>query len=211
TELDGILPCGVCEFIEEALKNPGEGVTAGGTEGVGGNADGHERGTEKEIGNQGGGKLATVDARGGREVFAFTEADEMILPSDDIAGRIETTLEEVIAGGAIVIVVEIVFPGPKKFDGDSRLFGNGCGFKHVVVGETATETSAGAHHVDGDVRSRDVEDLGDLFAATLRSLRRRPEFQFAIVEMGQTVFRLHGGVGNERVGVEGIDGFCGGL
>src|SRR5258708_38814416 len=89
----------------------------------------------------------------------------MITPGNELAGGIQTTLEEMETGGAIMIVVKIVFAGPEKLDGNADLLGDGAGFEHVVVGEAATESTAGALHVDDDVVVRDVENFCDELAA----------------------------------------------
>jgi hypothetical protein len=143
--------------------------------------------------------LIAADSGGGREIFTLAEADEMILPGDEIAGGVETAFEEVIAGGTIVIVVKVVFASPEKFDGNADLLGDGTGFEHVVVGEATAEAASGAFHVDDDLFLRDFENLGHEFAAALGSLRGRPEFKFAVVVVGEAVLRLHGGVGEEGI------------
>ena len=95
--------------------------------------------------------------------------------------------------------------------GNAGLFGDGGGFNHVVVGQAAAETSASAHDVHGDVGGGNVEDFGDQLATALGSLRGRPEVEFAVVEMRETVFGFHGRVSDEGVNVNGFDGFGGGL
>src|SRR5277367_6076264 len=113
-------------------------------------------------------------------------------------------------GGAVVIVMEIVFVGPKKFYGNAGDFGDGGGFAHVVVGEAAAEAATGAFHVDDDVAGGNAHEFGDLLAAGFGSLAGRPEFEFAIVEMGEAVLRLHGSVSEEGIGIGGFDDFCSG-
>src|SRR5438445_11614080 len=115
------------------------------------------------------------------------------------------------AGGAIVVMMEIVFTGPKELDGYADPFGNGAGFEHVVVGEAAAKAPTGALHVHDDVVVGNVQDFGDLHAAGFGSLARRPKFEFAVVVMCEAVLWLHGGVRKERIGVGGFDGFRGRL
>src|SRR5258708_32600974 len=91
--------------------------------------------------------------------------DEEIAQSDDLAESVEASGEEMKSGRAIVIVVKIVFAGPEKLDGNADLLGDGAGFEHVVVGEAATESTAGALHVDDDVVVRNGEDFCDELAA----------------------------------------------
>src|SRR6266567_1947967 len=114
-------------------------------------------------------------------------------------------------GGAIVIVVKIVFAGPQEFDGNADLLGNGAGFKHVVVGEAATEPAAGTLQVNNDVIVGNIENFGDEQAAIFGRLAGRPEFELAIVVMGETVFRLNRSVREEGIRIGGLDGFRGGL
>ena len=112
-------------------------------------------------------------------------------------------------GGAIVVVVEIVFAGPEEFDGDADLLGDGGGFEHVIVGEAAAETTTGALEVNDDVARRDVQNFCDELAAGFGSLAGRPEFEFAVVVVGEAIFGLHGGMCEERIEVSGFDGPCG--
>jgi len=42
----------------------------------------------------------------GRKTFALAKTDEMILPRDEFAGRVDAAFEIVIAERAIVVVVE---------------------------------------------------------------------------------------------------------
>lgn len=105
------------------------------------------------------GKFITGDIGGGGELLALAEADEMIPPGNESAGRIESAFEEMKSGGAIVIVVKIVFAGPEEFYGDADLFGDGTGFEHVVVGEAAAESATGALHVNDDVVVRNVQNF----------------------------------------------------
>jgi len=135
----------------------------------------------------------------------------MIAPADEMAGSVETSLEVMETGGAIVIVVEIVFAGPEKFDGDADLLGDGGGFEHVIVGEAAAETTTGALHVDNDVARRDVQYFCDELASGFGSLAGGPEFKFAVVIVGEAIFGLHGGMSEERIEVSGFNGFRGGV
>src|SRR5216683_6512947 len=108
------------------------------------------------------------------------------------------------AGGAVVVVVKIVFASPKEFHGNADLFGDGGGFEHVVVGEAAAESTAGALDVDDDVVVGNVEDFCDELAAGFGRLAGGPEFHFAVVVVSEAIFGLHGGVGEKRIGVGGF-------
>ena len=209
--MDGIFSGGVSEFIREGLENPGEGVATGSAQSVGGNAERHEGGAKEKVLEKGAGKLVAGNARGGSELFAFAETDEVIAPSDEFAGRVETALEEMKSGGAIVVVMKIVFASPEEFYRDADLFRDGASFEHVVVGEAAAESAAGALQVNDDVVVGNIENFGDEQAAIFRGLTGRPEFQFAVVIVGETIFGLHGGVREEGIGVSGLNCFRGGL
>src|SRR6266850_1506694 len=206
-ELDGIFTRGVSELVSEGLKNPGVGVAAGSAQSVGGDAERHEGGPEKKVLEKGAGKLIGGDAGGGSELLAFAETDEVIAPGDESPGGVQAAFEKMKTGGAIVIVVKIVLASPEEFDGNADLLGDSAGFEHVVVGETAAESTAGTLHVNDDVVVGNIENLGDEQAAIFRCLAGRPEFKFAVVIMGETVFRLHGGVREEWIGVSGLNGF----
>jgi len=201
----------VGELVGERLKDPGESIATRSAQSIGGDAEGHERSAKEKIGEESAGEFVAGNVRGRSELLALAEADEVIAPGDEIAGGVEASLQIMKAGGAIVIVMEIVFAGPEKLDGDADLLGDSGGFEHVVVGEAAAEATTGALEVDDDVAGRNVQKLGDLLAAGFGSLAGRPEFEFAVVIMREAVFGLHRGVGEEGVGVSGFDGFCGGL
>ena len=64
--------------------------------------------------------------------------------------------------------------------------------------------------MDGDVGRRNAESFGDELAAAFGSLAGRPEFELAVMEMGEAVLRLQRSVGDERVGVGSLDDLCGG-
>src|ERR1700741_3800878 len=100
----------------------------------------------------------------------------MILPSDELAGGIDTALQIVKADGAIVVVMKVVFASPEKFDGRASFLGDGRGFDHVIVGETAAKSATGAAEVNRDIRFGNFENVGDEAATIFRSLARRPDF-----------------------------------
>src|SRR6267154_2995487 len=210
-ELDGIFSGRVSEFIRERLEDPGEGVATGSAQSVGGNAERHEGGAKEKVLEKGARKLIAGDARGGSELFAFAETDEVIAPGDEFDGMVETALEEMETGGAIVVMMKIVFASPEEFYKNANLFGDGAGFEHVVVGEAAAESAAGALQVNDDVVVGNIENSRDEQAAIFRSLTGRPELEFAVVIMGETIFGLHGSVREEGIGVSGLNCFRGGL
>src|SRR5258708_37695934 len=103
----------------------------------------------------------------------------MIAPGDEFAGGVQATLEEMETGGAIMIVVKIVFAGPQKVDGHADLLGDGPCFEHVIVGEATTESAARALQVNDGVVVGNISHFGDEQTAVLRGFAWRPEFGLA--------------------------------
>src|SRR5207253_3199014 len=116
-----------------------------------------------------------------------------------------------IASGAIVIVVKIVFTRPEELYGNADPFGERAGFEHVVVGEASAETAARSLQVNYDAGVGNIQNFGDEQAAICRRLARRPKVELAVVIMGEAVFRLHRSVREERIRISGLNGLCGGL
>ena len=143
-ELDGIFARGVCQLVGKGLEDPRKSVAAGSAQSIRRNAERHERSAEEKVTKKCARELVAGDAGGRSELSAFAETDEVIAPGDEFARRIETALEEMKTGGAIVIVVKIVFASPEKFDGNTDLLGDGASFEHVVVGETTAESASSA-------------------------------------------------------------------
>lgn len=82
----------------------------------------------------------------------------MIFPRDEFAAGIDAAREEMVACGAIVVVMEVIFAGPKKLDRNADFFGDGASFEHVIVGEATAEAAAHALQVDDDVIFRNAEN-----------------------------------------------------
>src|SRR5258708_4204040 len=135
----------------------------------------------------------------------------MIATGDEFAGGVQATLEEMETGGAIMIVVKIVFAGPQKLDGHADLLGDGPCFEHVIVGEATTESAASALQVNDDVVVGNIQHFGDEQTAVFWRLTGRPEFELAVVIVRETIFGLHGSVREEGIEVGTFDGFRGGL
>src|SRR5438132_13370401 len=96
-----------------------------------------------------------------------------------------------IASGAIVIVVKIVFTRPEELYGNADPFGDGAGCEHVVVGEAAAESAARSLQVNNDVVVGKIQNFGHEQAAIFRSLARRPKFELTVFIMRETDVRLH--------------------
>src|SRR6266700_568939 len=95
--------------------------------------------------------------------------------------------------------------GAEKIEAElRRIFSGG-------VGEAAAKPTAGALHVDGDVVVRNVENFCDELAAGFGRLARGPEFELAVVKVGEAIFGLHGSMREERIRVGGFDNLGGGL
>src|SRR5579859_5045647 len=133
----------------------------------------------------------------------------MIFPRDDFAGRVDAAFEIVIAESAIVVMVKIVFASPEKFDGYANFFGNRGGFEHVVIGEAAAESTAGAAKMNGDIGFGSFEDVDNHLAAASGSLDWRPDFKIAVFVVSKAILRIHWRVREEGIEVSGVDGFVG--
>ena len=135
----------------------------------------------------------------------------MILPRDEFAGRVDAALEIVIAECAIVVVMKIVFASPQKFDRRADFLGDRGGFKHVIVGETAAESTAGAAKMNRDIGFGNFQDVGNHLTAASGSLAWRPDFEIAVFVMSETVLRFHRRVSEKRIEIGSVDGFRGGF
>ena len=132
------------EFVGEGLEDPGEGVAPRSAHSIGGHAERHERGAEEKVRQESSGKFIAGDVGGGSKLLAFTKADEMIAPGDEVAGRIDAALEKMKTGGAIVIVVKIILASPQELDGNADLLGDGGSFEHVLRWRRNSATSVDA-------------------------------------------------------------------
>ena len=75
----------------------------------------------------------------------------MLLPGIELAVLVDGALELVIAGGAINIMAEIVFPRPLQLDRPVDLERDGRGLTAIVIdqppAEAAADTSLMDHHL----------------------------------------------------------------
>ena len=104
---------------------------------------------------------------------------------------------------------EVFFAGPEELDGYAYLFGEVCGFHHVVIHEATAEDATDAGEVNGDVVGWDFKRADDHPAAAAGSLNGGPYFEFAVLVGGGGALWLEWGVGNEGIGVGGFDDFGG--
>ena len=124
----------------------------------------------------------------------------MLLPRDNLAGRVESRLEVVVAGRAIEVVGQVVLPRPEQLDRRAvHLARNPRGFGHVVVQDAASEAAAHAHEVHGDVAVADAERLGNHLPAFARRLTADPHLELAVLEMRGAVLRLERGMREEGI------------
>ena len=94
-------------------------------------------------------ELDAVDVRRVREALdaalVVAEADEVVAPGDQLAGRVDAGLQEVEAAGTVVVVPHVVFTRPQQLHRHADLLRDRRRLDHVVVGEPAAEAAARAH------------------------------------------------------------------
>src|SRR3954468_4154414 len=105
-----------------------------------------------------------------RVLVSFSEADEMIAPSNDATGGVNPTLQEVEAARAVVVVSHVVLTRPDQLHRCADGLRDVAGLKHEIAVETATKGAASPTQVDGDIGLRDVQDLRYQSAGSSREL-----------------------------------------
>src|SRR5580698_2747022 len=138
------------ELVDKALNHEGESVTAGRAKGSRANPQRHYRGVQRIVRDEALREFSWAHGSGGNEPLAFTVADEVIAPGDQLARGIETCLQVLEASWTIIIVRHIVFTGPEQFHRKAGLLGDERGLHHVIIVETAPESASAADHMDGD-------------------------------------------------------------
>ena len=86
----------------------------------------------------------------------------MIAPRDELARRVDAALEEMEAGGAVVVVRHVVFARPLQVHRHAGRLRDLRGLGDEVVVETTAEAAAHAHHVHGDVGGLEAERVRDV-------------------------------------------------
>ncbi len=109
------------------------------------------------------------------------------------------------AGRTEHVVAHVVFASPQQLHRRVDLLGDPRRFHHVVVGEPASEASAGLHQVHRDVGLLDAERLRADRETCRRRLTRCPQFELAVLPGRDAVLRLERRVRNERVHVGAFD------
>ena len=131
----------------------------------------------------------------------------MVSPAGQVSGGIERAFQIVVARGAVMIVLEIVFAGPKQLHGRANHFRNPPGLQHVVIGQSPSEAAARTQQVNRDILRRNTHQFGNFLARVPGSLRRRPEFNLAVGVVSHTIFRFHLRVGEEGIRVRSLHHF----
>src|SRR5690606_21822041 len=200
-------------FVQEALEEEGQCVRAGCAHGAGRNGVlvqglhqahvGHYIHREDVVAHVGAGhRRPTVGGRG----------DEVILPGDQLAGSIQTSLQVVETTGTEVVVHHVVFTGPLQFHRTTfHATGDGRGFVNEVVGQLAAEATPDAGHVQDRIFRRHTGNDGSTTFATLRDLGRSPDFNAAVFVQRGGRFRLQLRVADIGVFVVGADNLGGTL
>src|SRR5690606_21223303 len=113
--------------------------------------------------------------------------------------------ERVKTADAEEVVLHVVLARPGELDGDPSSLRDDRGFAHKIVDETAPESPACAHLVNGDFLLRETEHVRDCNQSRIGRLSRRPQLDAAVVEPSGAVLRLHRSMRYEGIAVEGLD------
>src|SRR6266446_6051147 len=103
-----------------------------------------------------------------------------------------------VRGGTIKIVANVIFTRPDDLDRGMSIAGDQSGFDGVVLNKAAAEASTDEGDVDFDALAGNAQCLSDRLRGGAGNLCGRPEFAFAIADMGGAIWRFHGGVRQER-------------
>jgi len=204
TEFQGIDACCCGEFVGERFDYKAAAGMFDGTPPSARDAGMRQRVLDTEIrrviGNEcGGGKLAGLglflavlvpdssDGRGALKMF----------PGGDFALRVHRSLHFVVRGGAIEIVLHVVFAGPENLHGLAGDFRYLRGF-HDKIGLVATaEAATHQRGVDVHLFQGKPRDFGDDFLRPLRSLCGHPGFRAIGANVHGAIHGFHAGVGSE--------------
>src|SRR5208282_3512797 len=96
-------------------------------------------------------KFSRVHRRRVRDHIAVPEGDEMVSQRNQLSVAIETALEEMEAGRAVEIVLDVALSIPQELHRRADDLGDPGGLDHVVVPQAPTEASADARQVNGYV------------------------------------------------------------
>ena len=114
--------------------------------------------------------------------------------------------------GAVKVVAHVFLAGPGQLHRlAARGLGHLDGLGNKVHLQTATKATAQQGDVHGHVALADARSFGGRVARRRWNLRRRPNFNLAVFDLGRAVHGLHGGVGQVRCGVAGFNGLRSGF
>ena len=106
------------------------------------------------------------------------------------------------------IVLHVLFARPHDLDRSRNLFGDAhCARDHVRL-EPAAEAAAEVVVVDRHLVDRETRGLGRIFLGPALHLRAGPDLAGARRQTHGTVHRFHGGMGEKRQLVIGIEAFA---
>ncbi len=181
----------------------------GARHGAAGGGERQQRLAETEALGQQSGELVLVDVASGHGVFGIgAEADEVILPGGELAGRVDGAFERVEAADAVEVVPHVVFARPLELHRRADVPGDERGFADHVVDQPPPEPSAGARLVDRHAVREDAEQVRQHRQRSVRRLRGRPDFDPAVLVVGGGVLRLHRRMCDERIAVEAFHRLC---
>ena len=138
-EREWILAGGDRDLVDERLEHERERIAARRAMRTRRHTERHQRRLEVVVRDKAGGN-STPGIRRVREALlalrVVAVADEVIAPRHELAGRIDTSLQEMESSRPIVVMMHVVFTRPQHLDRHTDLLGDGRSFAHVVVGET---------------------------------------------------------------------------
>src|SRR6266700_704005 len=130
---------------------------------------------------------------------------DAVRPGHRLAARVETCLQPVVTGGAVLRVARVVFAGPDHLHGDAGGLGGFECFLNEVELEPPTEAATQIGRVHFDLLGRDAADTG---AEALRSgleLGGGPDVDPVGTDVSGAVHRLHCRMGEERQLVSSVE------
>ena len=128
-----------------------------------------------------------------------------VRPGDGPAARVQASREAVVIIGPVQIVLDILLARPDDLHGAIDLLGDLYGPDHAIDIEPAAEAAADQMIVDLDLLLGEAGDLGRGGLSPRQNLRANPNLACAGPHMHGAVHRLHGGVGEERHLIDGLD------
>ena len=188
-------------IVDEALGDEGKGVVDRRAQPAQRGCDRQHRHIGAEILDHARRKQRAIDHGGGVQRTIGAEADEMIVPGDDVAFLVQPGFQLVPATGAQPVVGEILCAVPLQFHRHAGGIGDHRGFHGKIIHQPPAETTAGSHQMDGDIFHLQAQRQRHHAACVFRRLRRKPQLGLVACNMGGGVDRLQRGVGQEGIAV----------